>query len=90
MGIPPNLALYLERNPDCRSKRGVKCRVCDFGSIKNWGLFRVVGKLTGYTSKGSDNFEHDDAASQMNYSGVEDDVFSAEAEHDGWQEGYDF
>lgn len=51
---------------------------------------RVVGNHTGYATEGSENFEHDDTGAQMNYSGMEDEMFSAEAEHDGWQEGYDF
>lgn len=51
---------------------------------------RVVGNHTGYDTPGSENYEHDETGSMMNYSGIEDEMFSAEAEHDGWQEGYDF
>ncbi len=50
----------------------------------------VVGNRSGYGYKGSENFEHDDTGDEMNYSGVEDEVFSAAAEHDGWEEGYDY
>lgn len=50
----------------------------------------VVANHSGYDLEGSENFEHDDAGSVHNYSGVEDDVFSAFAENDGWQEGYDY
>lgn len=51
---------------------------------------KVVGNHTGYNTPGSENYEHDDTGSQMNYSAMEDEMFSADAEHDGWQEGYDF
>lgn len=50
----------------------------------------VVGNQTGYGYSGSENFEHDDTGAAMNYSGCEDEMFSATAEHDGWQEGYDY
>lgn len=45
---------------------------------------------TGYGYRGSENFEHDDTGSQMNYSGVEDDVMNAFADHEGWEHGYDY
>lgn len=35
----PTLAQYLEINPECRTKRGIRCWSCDSGSIKNWGLY---------------------------------------------------
>lgn len=50
----------------------------------------IVSNHTGYGHKGSENFEHDDTGSMMNYSGVEDDVNNAIADHEGWQEGYDY
>lgn len=50
----------------------------------------VVGNYSGYGYEGSENFEHDDNANLINYSGVEDEVFSALAEHEDWQEGYDY
>lgn len=48
----------------------------------------VVGNRTGY--EGGENFEHDDTGAAMNASGCEDEMFSAAAEHDGWEEGYDY
>jgi hypothetical protein len=50
----------------------------------------IVSNHTGYGYKGSENFEHDDTGSQMNYSGVEDDVNNAIADHEGWEKGYDY
>lgn len=50
----------------------------------------VIGNHSGYGYPGSANFEHDDTGAAMNYSGVEDEMLSATAEHDGWQEGYDY
>lgn len=51
---------------------------------------RVVSNHSGYSYQGSENFEHDDTGSLMNYSGVEDEVFSSFAVHEDWQEGYDY
>ena len=51
---------------------------------------KVVGNRSGYEYKGSENFEHDDNGSLHNYSGVEDEMNSAEAEHEDWEEGYDY
>ena len=50
----------------------------------------VVGNRSGYGYAGSENFEHDDTGDEMNYSGAEDEMFSAAAENDGWEEGYDY
>lgn len=50
----------------------------------------IVSNHTGYNYEGSENFEHDNTASQMNYSGVEDDVNNAIADHEGWEKGYDY
>jgi len=49
----------------------------------------IVSNHTGYPHEGSENFEHDDTGDKMNYSGVEDEFNNAQAEHEGWQEGYD-
>ncbi|WP_296697982.1 hypothetical protein [Thiocapsa sp. UBA6158] len=51
---------------------------------------RVVGNRSGYNYRGSENFEHDDTGSIHNFSGVEDEIESAYAEHEGWEEGYDY
>ncbi|MCK7580627.1 MAG: hypothetical protein MZV65_36635 [Chromatiales bacterium] len=45
---------------------------------------------TIYGYDGSENFEHDDTGSLMNYSGCEDEIFNAISEHEDWQEGYDY
>ncbi|MEX0903278.1 MAG: hypothetical protein WDZ76_11200 [Pseudohongiellaceae bacterium] len=51
---------------------------------------RVVGNRSGYLKEGSENFEHDDTGDVHNYSGVEDAINSANAEHEGWEEGLDY
>lgn len=51
---------------------------------------KIVGNYSGYGYKGSENFEHDDTGSQHNYSGAEDEMNSALAEHEDWTEGYDY
>jgi len=51
---------------------------------------RVVSNHSGYGYSGSENFEHDDTGAVHNYSGVEDDVFTAYADNHGWDEGYDY
>ncbi len=50
----------------------------------------VVSNHSGYEYAGAENYEHDDTGSLHNYSGAADEMFSAIAENDGWQEGYDF
>jgi hypothetical protein len=50
----------------------------------------IISNHTGYGYKGSENFEHDNTGSVMNYSGVEDEVNDATADHEGWQDGYDY
>jgi len=50
----------------------------------------IVSNHTGYDHQGSSNFEHDDTGAEGNFSGVEDEFNSAEAEHEGWQEGFDY
>lgn len=59
-------------------------------SHKNHEGKRVISNHSGYGYSGSENFEHDDTGSIMNYSGVEDMIFSSMAEHGDWQEGYDY
>ena len=34
----PTLPEYLETNPMCQTKTGIKCKVCGSKSIKNWGI----------------------------------------------------
>ena len=52
--------------------------------------YSYVSNHTGYSHQGSENFEHDDTGSMMNYSGVYDDVINALIDHEGWIEGYDY
>lgn len=33
----PTLSKYLDAFPRCRTPHGIKCRVCNSGSIRNWG-----------------------------------------------------
>ncbi len=35
----PTLDEYLEKYPDCKSGRGVRCNVCNGHSFRNWGVF---------------------------------------------------
>ncbi|MCY7306986.1 MAG: hypothetical protein LH632_12730 [Rhodoferax sp.] len=37
-----------------------------------------------------EGWEHDDTGNQQNYSGCYDDIMDPIAEHEGWQEGYDY
>ena len=50
----------------------------------------ILSNHTGYLSPGSENWEHDNTGSAQNYSGCYDDMMNAIAEHEGWQEGYDY
>ena len=60
-------------------------------SVPTWAdEKRVVTNHSGYGYKGSENFEHEDNGSLMNYSGCVDDTWTAIAEHEDWQEGYDY
>lgn len=34
----PTLYTYLADNPECETKRGVRCAQCGAGSIRNWGV----------------------------------------------------
>jgi len=49
-----------------------------------------ISNHTGYDYVGGENYEHDTNASQVNYSGCEDDIYNAISVHDGWQEGFDY
>ncbi|MFW5450821.1 MAG: hypothetical protein ACKE9I_04400 [Methylophagaceae bacterium] len=49
-----------------------------------------ISNYSGYSYSGSENYEHDNNASAINYSGSQDDVYNAIAMHDGWQEGFDY
>lgn len=40
----PTLKDYLAANPQCQTPRGIKCLVCNSGSIKNWGLTEANDK----------------------------------------------
>ncbi|MBN3846944.1 hypothetical protein G3N58_08900 [Paraburkholderia sp. Ac-20342] len=33
----PTLAQYLQKNPQCKTRRGIQCIVCNSMSIRNWG-----------------------------------------------------
>jgi len=37
-----------------------------------------------------EGWEHHDTGNQQNYSGCYDDIMDPIAEHEGWQEGYDY
>ena len=50
----------------------------------------VISNFTQYDYEGSENFEHDNTGSWMNYSGVYDEVMSSFAEHEDWISGYDY
>lgn len=50
----------------------------------------VVANHTRYHHEGGENYEHDDTGSLMNYSGVQDTIFSAEALHQDWEPGFDY
>lgn len=54
------------------------------------GDVRIVTNHTGYPHANSESWEHDDTGDRGNFSGCEDDWLNAEAEHEGWEEGYDY
>lgn len=54
------------------------------------GDVKIITNHTGYTYPNSSSWEHDDTGNTNNYSGCVDDMINAEAEHDGWEEGYDY
>lgn len=51
---------------------------------------KIVSNHTGYGYSGSENYEHDDTGSLMNYSGCYDEAMSAWAMQEDWEEGYDY
>lgn len=53
-------------------------------------LPKIITNHSSYHNNDSANWEHDDTGSYHNYSGCADIAFSAEAEHCGWEEGYDY
>lgn len=65
--------------------------MCDNESVVGDDRERVViANHTRYHYEGSENYEHDDTGGLMNYSGVQDTIFSAEALHQDWESGYDY
>ncbi len=51
----------------------------------------LLSNHSGYSGRpGSENWEHDDTGSLHNWSGCYDMVLDPIAEHEGWQEGYDY
>ncbi len=50
----------------------------------------VVINHTGYPHANSESWEHDDTGDIGNLSGCADDMLNAEAEHEGWESGYDY
>src|SRR5690606_42075127 len=49
----------------------------------------IISNHTDYKKRG-ENFEHDDAGSLMNFSGMEDEMNNALKEHKDWQKDYDY
>ncbi|WP_458070650.1 hypothetical protein [Rhodanobacter sp. BL-MT-08] len=41
----PVLRQYVERHPDCKTSRGIKCFHCGSSSIRNWGEGRADSGL---------------------------------------------
>ena len=54
------------------------------------GDVTIISNHTGYRHPGSPGWEHDDTGCENNYSGCDDDLTNAKAEHEGWSEGYDY
>ena len=50
----------------------------------------VIANHTPYGYDGGENYEHDDTGDLMNYCGVQDVIFSAEALHQDWERGFDY
>jgi hypothetical protein len=50
---------------------------------------RLLSNHTGY-GKGGESWEHDDTGHVQNFSGCYDDMLDPVAEHEGWEEGYDY
>lgn len=62
----------------------------DCKKIEPQSEHKVISNHSGYDYEGSANYEHDDNGSLHNYSGVVDEFDSAESDHEGWEEGYDY
>ncbi len=54
------------------------------------GDISIISNHTGYSHANSSSWEHDDTGDLSNYSGCVDDIMNAEAEHQGWEAGYDY
>lgn len=54
------------------------------------GDVKIITNHTGYQHANSSSWEHDDTGDVSNYSDCADDLLNAEAEHEGWEEGYDY
>lgn len=54
------------------------------------GDYFLVNNPTHYSHQGCAGWEHDNSGDEHNFSGCEDEMLSAEAEHKGWSTGYDF
>ena len=50
----------------------------------------ILSNHTRYHYIGSESWEHDDTGNMQNYSGCFDEMMNPIAEHEGWQEGYDY
>lgn len=50
----------------------------------------ILSNHTGYSSPGSEGWEHDNTGNLQNFSGCYDDMMEPIAEHEGWQDGYDY
>jgi hypothetical protein len=49
-----------------------------------------VSNHSGYSHKGSENWEHDDTGCLMNYSAMDDMMNEPLRIHEGWESGYDY
>ncbi len=54
------------------------------------GDVTIITNHTGYPHANSSGWEHDDTGELNNYSGCADDMLNTEAEHQGWEPGYDY
>lgn len=86
--VEQRLAELLKTNMHARELFGASS--ANYGDGPTDAEKSYLSNHTGYSRPGSENFEHDNTGSAMNYSGVEDDVMNAIAEHEGWQPGEDF
>ena len=51
---------------------------------------QFLANHSGYQYEGSENFEHDDTGAIHNFSGCEDEIVNADADHKGLEPGYDY